>query len=160
MVGSHDWQLAGLSSWCWLIGPPPLPKTAALLEELKQSLRACSVCRFTTAAAAYWSDVASDGDQELPEVELLSLVPVSPRAARRRQCLPLNQRKSALMLAAALALRLNPAPSSQRSPCLPMNGGTTSTMRLIRAPSMAVKRCRRFGRPLFGLADGQQSFER
>ena len=52
--------------------PPLLPKTAALLEELKQSPEGpAQLPLHHRLLQHYWSDVASDGDQELPEVELL-----------------------------------------------------------------------------------------
>ena len=52
--------------------PPLLPKTAALLEELKQSSEGpAQLPLHHRLLQHYWRDVASDGDQELPEVELL-----------------------------------------------------------------------------------------
>ena len=53
-----------------------------MLEELKQSPEGpAQLPLHHRLLQHYWRDVASDGDQELPEVELLDLVPVSPRAA-------------------------------------------------------------------------------
>ena len=52
--------------------PPLLPKTAALLEELKQSPKGpAQLPLHHRLLQHYWRDVASDGDQELREVELL-----------------------------------------------------------------------------------------
>ena len=133
--------------------PPLLPKTAALLEELKQSPEGpAQLPLHHRLLQHYWRDVASDGDQELPEVELLEPVPVFPRAARPRPAMPiaLNQRKSALMPAACFrACGCNPrqAPSSRRSPSSPMNGATMSITRLIRDRFKAVKRMPPIGAP-------------
>ena len=52
--------------------PPPLPSTTALLEELKQSPEGSARLPIHHRLLGhYWRDVASDGDQALPEVELL-----------------------------------------------------------------------------------------
>ena len=52
--------------------PPLLPSTAALLEELKQSPEGpAQLPLHHRLLEHYWRDVATDGDQDLPEVELL-----------------------------------------------------------------------------------------
>ena len=74
MVGSHDWQLVGLSVLVLADPAPPplLPSTAALLEELKQSPEGpAQLPLHHRLLEHYWRDVATDGDQDLPEVELL-----------------------------------------------------------------------------------------
>ena len=53
--------------------PPPLPSTTALFEELKQSPEgSAQLAIHHRLLGHYWRDVASDGDQALPEVELLA----------------------------------------------------------------------------------------
>ena len=52
--------------------PPLLPTTAALLEELEQSPRgSAQLAIHHRLLGHYWRDVASDGDPNLPTVELL-----------------------------------------------------------------------------------------